>query len=275
MIRLLGEPDRGKVMDLLVPESTVNLFVIGDIENFGFDSDFQQVWGDFDSPGNLRAVLLRYHGSFISYSPGDFDVDGLAEVVRRQRERLSAFSGLDRVMCRFEARAADLLSQAFRKRTLFFLELKSGERLTALKRELPYELARAVPDDAPAMLDLWRETDGFRASRDGEQALRLELERGSGRAYVVRDGRRVVATARTTAENSRSAMVTAVVTHPDYRRRGLATQLLVRLCGELLAESKLPCLLYDNPEAGSIYRRLGFTDVGTWVLYEFRALGRA
>jgi len=62
-------------------------------------------------------------------------------------------------------------------------------------------------------------------------------------------------------------MINGVATHPDYRRRGLGTQLLVRLCDELLTEGKRPCLLYGNPEAGSVYRRLGFTDAGTWVMY--------
>lgn len=76
-----------------------------------------------------------------------------------------------------------------------------------------------------------------------------------------------MATVRTSAENSLSAMITGVVTIPGYRRLGLATRLLVRLCGELLAEGKRPCLLYDNPEAGTIYRRLGFTEVGTWVMF--------
>jgi predicted GNAT family acetyltransferase len=27
-----------------------------------------------------------------------------------------------------------------------------------------------------------------------------------------------------------------------------------------------PCLFYDNPAAGSIYRRLGFEDIGPWHL---------
>lgn len=62
-------------------------------------------------------------------------------------------------------------------------------------------------------------------------------------------------------------MIVGVATHPAHRRKGLATQLLIRLCEDLLSEGKTPCLFYDNPEAGSIYRRLGFTDVGTWVMY--------
>jgi len=253
-------------MGFLAAESALNLFIIGDIENNGFESEFQQLWGDFDGRGRLRAVLLRYFGSFIPYAPGDFDLEGLAGILRRQRDRMQAFSGIDRVVRRFEG-VPGLFPEGIEKRTLCFVELKSGQRLDAMTREVPSRIERAVPEDAPGILELQREIEEFRVGEDGQQVSRRELEQGAARAYLVRDGGRVIAAVRTTAENSRSAMIVGVATHPDYRRRGLATQLLVRLGRELLAEGKRPCLFYDNPQAGGIYRRLGFTDVGTWVMY--------
>lgn len=80
------------------------------------------------------------------------------------------------------------------------------------------------------------------------------------------DGK-VIVTASTTAENSMSAMVVAVATHPDYRGKGLAKHVVARLCGDLLAEGRSLCLFYDNPNAGLIYKKLGFKDVGFWSMY--------
>src|SRR4051812_16096624 len=60
MIRELTEADRQQVLDFLMPESSFNLFLIGDIHNHGFCREFQQLWGDFDEQGRLRAVLLRW-----------------------------------------------------------------------------------------------------------------------------------------------------------------------------------------------------------------------
>ncbi len=51
-----------------------------------------------------------------------------------------------------------------------------------------------------------------------------------------------------------------------WRNRGYASAALTRLCAELLAQGKQPCLFYDNPAAGVIYRRLGFEDIGPWNL---------
>jgi len=270
MIRLLKEGDREQVMDLLAPESALNLFIIGDIENNGFETEFQQLWGDFQAAGELRAVLLRYYGSFLPYARGEFDLDGLAGVLLQHKDRMTAFSGLERVVRPFEGYPG-LLPENAKKRRLFFVELTSDERLSGLGEEGPLlgEPERATAEDVPAFLELWRHVEGFTVTADSERSNRRELDGGASRVYLFRDGGRVVAMVKTTAETSGAAMILGVATHPGYRRRGLATRLLVCLCQELLAEGKRPCLFYDNPQAGSIYRRLGFADMGTWVMYLF------
>jgi len=267
VIRLLAERDREQVMGLLAPESALNLFIIGDVENNGFGQEFQQLWGDFEATGRLRAVLLRYYGSFIPYAPGEFELDGLAEVLIGHRDRITAFSGIDRVILPFETYPG-LLPENARKRTLSFLELRDGDRLAGPEGGgLGGQAFRAGPDDVPAYLRLWAEVHGLERSDEFDRSHRREIEQGAGRVYLLRQGDRVVATVKTTAETSSGAVITGVTTHPAFRRRGLATSLLVLLCRELLGEGKRPCLFYDNPEAGGIYRRLGFTDAGTWVMY--------
>jgi predicted GNAT family acetyltransferase len=272
LIRSLAEDDRDEVMALLTPESGRNVFIIGDVENYGFRTEFQELWGDFDSAGKLRAVLLRYYGSFIPYAPAIFNVDGLAGILLRQRGRMTAFSGLDRVIQSFEA-CPGILPPEARRRRLFLMELSAAEDVATFSEPQPQFGAglgapeRAVPDDVPSCLALWRLVDGSAVAVDMEQSLRLELQTGAARLYMFRSHGQVVAMARTTAENSRAAVITGVATHPDYRRRGLATHLLAILGRELLSEGKRPCLFYDNPEAGSIYRRLGFLDIGVWVMY--------
>ncbi|MGP4075489.1 GNAT family N-acetyltransferase [Halobacillus sp. K22] len=66
-----------------------------------------------------------------------------------------------------------------------------------------------------------------------------------------------------------SAMVVGVCTHPEHKNQGYASVCMTKLCQELLAEGKMLCLFYDNPEAGSIYKRLGFEDIGKWMMHVF------
>ncbi|MFP3916986.1 GNAT family N-acetyltransferase [Lysinibacillus telephonicus] len=95
------------------------------------------------------------------------------------------------------------------------------------------------------------------------------METKTGRTYFIRVNGEMVTTASTTAENSRSAMVVAVATKEEFKRKGLATDCMIKLCKDLLAEGKELCLFYDNPEAGKIYKRLGFEDIGFWNLYRY------
>ena len=76
----------------------------------------------------------------------------------------------------------------------------------------------------------------------------------------------MICTAQTAAENSKSAMVVSVATRKDYRCQGLMTQVLSKLCQDLLNEQKTLCLFYDNPEAGAVYHNLGFKTIVKWKM---------
>ena len=45
---------------------------------------------------------------------------------------------------------------------------------------------------------------------------------------------------------------------------------MVALCEELLGEGKELCLFYDNPDAGTIYKKLGFEDIGFWIMNSYQ-----
>ncbi|MDG2794132.1 hypothetical protein P7M42_23810, partial [Vibrio parahaemolyticus] len=65
MIRKLTKKDHEQVFAYLKEEAALNLFIIGDIEAFGYDTDFQELWGVFKENGTLQSILLRYHDSFL------------------------------------------------------------------------------------------------------------------------------------------------------------------------------------------------------------------
>ena len=58
MIRKLTNNDRELTMALVEKKPAENLFIIGDIEAYGMESDIQELWGQFEDD-QLIAVLLR------------------------------------------------------------------------------------------------------------------------------------------------------------------------------------------------------------------------
>ncbi|WP_328585888.1 hypothetical protein [Rossellomorea aquimaris] len=81
MVRVLTQENDRQCQQLIQKEPAENLFIIGDIEAFGYEQDFQKIWGDFDEDGNLRGILLKYRENFIPYSPGEFDAEGFAAII--------------------------------------------------------------------------------------------------------------------------------------------------------------------------------------------------
>ncbi|HEY8488581.1 MAG TPA: GNAT family N-acetyltransferase [Thermaerobacter sp.] len=279
VIRLLTEADRQATLEFLAAESAFNLFILADIHNYGFATDFQQVWGDFSADGRLRAVLLRYFRNFIPYGRDGFDAEGLARVIQRRVGEEAGnrweVSGKTEVVERLRPYTQQILDWD-RRRSLYFAELAGDGRLAGLRQELPgsVQLRRMQPADAPLIGDLYRRIAEFRTFDEGaERELYHSLATGAARGYWLEHEGRAVAAVKTAAENPYSAMVVGVATDPRFRRRGFATQLMVRLCQEVLAEGKRLCLFYDNPEAGAIYQRVGFRDIGTWDMVPARGGG--
>lgn len=258
MIRKLIQADDARVMPYLRRESSLNLFIIGDLENYGYDSEFQTLWGEFDAQGQPKAVLLRYFDSLVFYADSaDFDLAGFLAIVRGL-PAVRVMSGKKELMDLFAPHL-----QLKKARNTYFAELTSLTCPTGTGGE---RVRRAGLDDLERLVELQQTIREFADIPTNMESLRKTVESGSGRFYFVADGPNIVASASTTAENSLSAMVVGVCTHPDYRRQGLATLCTTRLCQDILAEGKRLCLFYNNPEAGKIYKRMGFLDIGLWTM---------
>ena len=67
--------------------------------------------------------------------------------------------------------------------------------------------------------------------------------------------------------SSLNAMITAIATSPVFRNRGYASAVTQKLLDVSFTEKGMErlSLCYTNEDVGSIYRNLGFHDIGTWL----------
>lgn len=257
MIRRLAQDDHEEVLRFLLPEREVNLFILGDIENFGYDFPEIPIWGDFDPEGRLRAVLLRFYDSLVFYSRGEDDRDAMLDLIRQQSFRLLSGS-LDIVRPVGEALGLTL------DKDLYFCRMEKPV-LEGLAGPID-RVDEAGPDDIPQIIDLLNQIEEF-LDISRPEPLRQKFKTREGRVFVVRENGRIVSIAQSTAECRFAGMVVGVATLPGFRQRGFASACMARLCQALAAEGKGACLFYDNPKAGSIYKRIGFEDIGRWAMF--------
>lgn len=259
MIRKLTKRDHEQLLSYLSEEPSINLFIIGDLEVFGYESDFQEIWAEFDERGEMNAVLLRYYQSFIPYSKSKFDVAKFVSIITSFPKPI-LLSGKADIVEKFEP-FQEL--QLGKKQETFFAECKSTENFD----ETIVDIKKASLDHIDQILSLRKTIDEFKLSDNAAKMLRTSMESNTARTYFTEENGLMTACVSTTAENSISAMIVGVCTRKEYRRKGLATAIMQKLFTDVINENKVLCLFYDNPEAGRIYKRLGFNDIGKWTMY--------
>lgn len=256
MIRKLTQLDNHQLMEYLKEEKAFNLFIIGDIENFGYDSDFQEIWAEFDEKDEIKGVLLRYRHFYIPYSKGEFDIQEFVSIINNDK-KFEAISGKKTVIEKL-----DEFMEFEKKKEQFFSELVDDSLLDG-NIDLS-EVKKASIEDVDSILELRSKIEEFDTTPSGKESFKESILTGTGRTYFIERDGEAIACASTTAENSESAMVVGVCTHPDHRKKGYATKCMMVLCKEVLDEGRTLCLFYDNPKAGRIYKQIGFKDIGKW-----------
>ncbi|MGL6107930.1 GNAT family N-acetyltransferase [Romboutsia sp.] len=257
MIRKLTQSDKEKVLKYVSKESSINLFIIGDIEQFGFDKDFQEIWGKFDEFENIKAVLLRYTNNFIVYYENqEENIQEFKEIIKNYnvKKMISGREDLVQVL--------KTALENYNERKTYFCELKDKSNLLNWDESVKL----AVPEDAERIYNLLETIEEF-VSENDKDLIKDRVEDKSIRVYYIEnDEGEMISISQTAAENSKSAMVVGVATRAGYRKKGYISKCLSRLCNDLLDEGKILCLFYDNPQAGKVYHKIGFREIGKWTM---------
>lgn len=233
-------------------EPFFNLFLISNLRE-GLSADVV-VWVQ-DGVG----VLMRRHG-YWSVDPGPdpaaFDFAEAAAVMDvHPSELVRGMTGRPEAVEPLVARLRNHRGQVYRQ-TFAVLRRRPAPV------SCPGTPRPARPEDVETLAAIY--ADAGELSRP-----RHAVERMLPSAWVWEVDGQIVSAAGVAARTPQAAMIGAVYTPPAYRRKGYATALVRALSVRLLDEGVTPCLFYHNPEAGRIYRRLGYEEHGPWMMVKF------
>jgi len=260
MIRKLNENDRKKVLEYLYKEASYNIFIIGDIEAFGFDTEFQTIYGEFDDAENYKSVLLFYNEHSIYYSDQNYFNSEYTKVF--DNHKYNYVSGKEELM----KLVKPFMTDEFVFRPMYFCQATEITKDVEITENIKHV---ETIEDITKLYHLLASIEEFgiqhKSLEDFIDSTRKGLEMGT-KLYIEEDGK-MVSTVATTADTTVNAMVVGVATDINYRKKGYASELMISLMKEYIEEKKKDlCLFYDNPKAGKIYKRLGFKDIGKWVM---------
>lgn len=261
MIKLLQEKDRTNVLNYLNQDAMYNIFIIGDIEAFGFDYLFQHVYAEIDKDGNYKSVFLRHYKSAIYYS--DSPIFNKDYLMIFKKEPFTFFSGKPNLL-----EPIIFYLNNFNKFQMYYCEAVK----VLIKNSTKYKVKELqTEEDANKVYNLLLTIKEFSTEKDTrEEFIEKKMKSlNTSTTFYIEENGEAISTAATTAETKTHAMVVGVSTRKDKRNKGYATAILGLLMEKyLIQKNNKLCLFYDNPKAGMIYHRLGFVKIGTWVMYE-------
>ncbi len=261
MIRKLTEQDREAVLAFLYEEPEINLYIIGDVKNFGFNASEQSIYGEFRE-GEYFAVMSQNHSQLTYYAKANgFNLDWLA--VFNQFDYLF-ISGKRSIMEELNKHLPHMRPDRleFMKSTVFEKDLDvDDEGIEILENKKDAE-------DVYVLLNQIEELESVRM-KSKEEFLHYLLDHrdDNGTTVFIRENNEVIASASAVGETRKTAMIVGVATHPDHRQRGLGYKVLHYLVDLYVNHKhKTLCLYYDDPRAGALYEKMGFVKIDDWIM---------
>lgn len=253
MIIRCNESNREEILAYVKQDVVMNLFIIGDIESYGFDSQFQTVFMDREYD-RIRTVYLVYRRNLVICSAEGIVDQVFVEKLIREYE-LTDING-DYMVIR-QLSLGDFKMDQCKIAVLDGL----GEKIDSQAVELEIgDLAAMVADSQRIFnrkMDLEQEKENF--------------ENGTSRYYGCKVAGQLVSSARTSAHCDGAAMIIGVYTIEEYRNQGYGMATVYRLCHDFLKQGKKLCLFYNDPFAARLYHRLGFKDHGDYGLLRLKS----
>lgn len=208
MIRC-SEKHRQECLAYLRQNPSLNLFLIGDIENYGFNQGFQTVFIDKDEFVH-GIYLVYYHSLVIASEENRVDPQFVERLV--QEYEIQAIQGRKEVL-------EGLVLDAFSREECLFCELNT---LKAESVSDP-QIREARPQDAGRIKGLLDEV--FQTDNEAAMIAR-RIETREGRHFIIEKGGQVICQANSTAETAEAAILGGVATRADWRRQGLASAVM-------------------------------------------------
>ncbi|MBI9013124.1 MAG: GNAT family N-acetyltransferase [Clostridiales bacterium] len=254
------ELNREAILTYCNEEPSINLFIIGDIELYGFDTDFQEVWIQ-EKESKILGVVLKYHDNFIIYSKETMDYQEVVTLL--SKHKVSVISGKATILNELYP----LVKDEYNKKEMNFAEL-TDDRL--LERNIQGVIKAAV-EDAGLIAAAYGDIDEFKylysdQLEEREKQIVGRISSGEGIHMFIKEKDTILSHGNTAAETTTSAMIGGVMTHKDHRRKGLARMVVSALSLDLLSRGKHACLFYSNEASESLFKALGFKDIDKWIV---------
>ena len=266
MIKNCKESDRQEVLNYIGDNYYKSLYLYLNFCKYSIDEGKIKVYIQYNKDNKeIISILLIYGYTLHIFSNSVFfEENEIIELIKKENIK---------VVCS-EKRIIDILNKFYNNKK----DIVSYGNVWELK-DINYpiddcEKIEILNSDYEKLVDFLLQDSNKKLIYTKESLLKQLLDRKKtkyGRNYVIKNGDIIIAHAGTGAEIENIAVVNFVMTEVKERGKGLASQLVKKLCYDLVNEGKKCYLMTLHSEVEKLYERVGFSKVSSYgkiVLHE-------
>ncbi|MFI3212459.1 MAG: GNAT family N-acetyltransferase [Eubacteriales bacterium] len=255
-LTLCRERDQEILLTYLKKDPVRNTFLIGDILNYGFDSEIQSVWADFEYK-ECKAVYLWFCNNLLIYSEEEKLYEDSMEAIllmKKPSQVMAKKSHLEQMQPYLE-------SFSIHSKDLFALNNRKKETKTR------YQYKVATNQDANRIYDFLQSGE-LAPLYAAKEMVEKRIETGEGVHYFMEEEGQIVAHINSAAATPYSVMIGGLFTRAEDRGKGYASFLVEELSKRLVEEGKTPCLISNHLSENNLFLALGFDRIGEFTTLE-------
>lgn len=251
-IRKCNEKDKNTLLEFLNSKPVYHTFIIADIEQYGFDKEFQEVYVQ-EEDGICQGVFLRYFGNFIvAGNPEVLLYDNIAELVDR---KITTIMGCADIV-------NNITEKLDRKADFIYNNLYTHEK--TVEENEKEECHYADLDDVDRIYDFLMSFPEFKNLYSEKAMLVNRLTNNEGvHIFIEKDGK-IIAHGNSAASAEKTCMMGGISVAEPYRGQGYGKKILLALCEHILKDGKIPCIFAPEAKDYSCFKETGFDVYGLW-----------
>lgn len=251
IIRLCNDKDKYKLIEFLNTEPVFHTFMLADIEQYGFDKEYQKIYVQ-EKDNVCEAVFLKYYSNFIlAGDPEKIEYDKIPSLIGPE---ITTIMGNAEIVERVVAELKTDFNMICNN-----LYIHEPESENAVEN-----LYVANLDDVDRIHKFLMSFPEFRLMYAEKGMIINRIENNEGvHLFIEKDGE-IIAHGNSAASADKTCMMGGICVKEEYRHLGYAKVILRALCRHIESLGKIPCIFAkENPEY-SIFQELNFKKYGRW-----------
>lgn len=250
-----------KILDYIGEQYNECLYLYLNCKKYGISNPNIKIWVQTNDNSEYTAVVLKYYtGMHIFSKHKDIKYDEINNLIRTEKPTIICAEST--IIKKLESKLNNYYSEYgwIRELTTIDEEYGNYDVCTDLSKEELEKVVSLIMDD---------EMGNSHTFESLYQQLDERKAEGYGRNYIISEEERLISHASTGAESDKVAVLTYIITDPEYRGKGYAEKVTGRMCYDLIKEGKRICLINYTEESTRLYDKLGFktsAKVGKLVL---------